>query len=168
MRRIIIFAAIFALIFGVIANVKADSVKVADFTLNDLDGNPVTISELGGLLVLDFWATWCPPCKVEIPYLQELYDDFKDQGLYVVGISTEDVATQRRFIEQMENEGVEMTYLLLVDPDATVTREYEIEGIPTTIFVKPDLTLIEREVGFIPQYAERFREIIENNLPQED
>ena len=164
MKKILLLTAVLTLTIGTM--LLAEPVRVADFTLNDLDGNPVTLGELEGLIVLDFWATWCPPCKVEIPYLQNLYDDYKAQGLHVIGISTEDISTQQRFIEQMKNDGVEMSYTLLIDPNGAITRQYNIEGIPTTIFVKPDLTQIEREVGFIPQYAERFRQIIDNNLPE--
>ena len=166
MKKIVMFIALAALLTGVVSVIEAEVVRVADFTLNDLEGNPVTIGDLDGLIILDFWATWCPPCKVEIPYLQSFYDEFKDQGLRIVGISTEDVATQQRFVEQMKQDGVEITYDLLVDPNGLVTRQYGIQGIPTTIFVQPDLTQIEREVGFMPEYAVKFRQIIEDNLPE--
>jgi peroxiredoxin len=163
MKRLLLLTAVLTFAIGTLLFAQSD--KVNDFTLNDLDGNPVTLSELDGLIILDFWATWCPPCKVEIPYLQNLYNDYSDQGLHIIGISTEDINTQQRFIDQMRQDDVDMSYTLLIDPNGAVTRQYGIEGIPTTIFVKPDLSEIEREVGFIPQYAERFREIIENNLP---
>lgn len=143
----------------------AEVIKVADFTLNDIDGNPLTISKLDGLIILDFWATWCPPCRVEIPYLQAFYDEFKEKGLSVVGISTENEEIQKKFVEDMKKQGVDITYHLLVDPEGVVTRKYQIQGIPTTIFIKPDLTQIEREVGFTDSYAPVFREIIINNLP---
>ncbi len=166
MRRLYILAAVVILMLSSALIAETETVKVADFTLNDLDGNPVTISELEGLIILDFWATWCPPCRVEIPFLQDFYDEFHEKGLQIVGISTEDVATQKRFVEQMIKDGTEMTYHLLLDPEGIITRKYGVEGIPTTIFVKDDLTQIEREVGFAPQYAPRFREIIETNLPE--
>ena len=168
LRRILLIG--YVVIFGLSilsCAAEASGTKVGDFTLNDLDGNPVTISELDGLIILDFWATWCPPCKVEIPYLQSFHEEFGSKGLYVVGISNEQEPIQRKFIEDMKTDGVEITYILLVDADGSVTREYGIRSIPTTIFVKPDLTQIEKEVGFRPEYAQKFRSIIEKNLPQE-
>ncbi|MBW6516474.1 MAG: TlpA family protein disulfide reductase [Candidatus Cloacimonetes bacterium] len=166
MRKLSLVVIILMLGISFITCAETKAVQVTDFTLNDLDGNPVTISELDGLIILDFWATWCPPCKVEIPYLQSFYEEFGDQGLFVVGISSEEPAIQKKFVEDMKKEGVEMTYILLVDGDGAVTREYGIRSIPTTIFVKSDLTQIEREVGFRPEYAAKFREIIEKNLPK--
>jgi peroxiredoxin len=139
---------------------------VSAFALQDLEGNTVDLAELDGLLVLDFWATWCPPCKVEVPYLQKFYDDYKERGLHVIGVSTESVEVQEKFRKEMQEDGVAMDYILLVDPDRSVTTQYKIQGIPTTIFVKPDKTVIHHEVGFAPQYAEKFKEIIEDNLPE--
>ncbi len=166
MKKLAILALVMALGISMVACAEAKENKIEDFTLNDLEGNPVTLSELDGLIILDFWATWCPPCKVEIPYLQSFHEEFGEQGLYVVGVSSEEVTIQKRFINDMKDEGVEMTYILLVDPEGLVTRKYGVRSIPTTIFARPDLSVIEREVGFRPEYAEKFRNIIEGNLPQ--
>lgn len=168
MKRVLILIAVFALMLSALISTEREEGKVEDFTLYDLEGNPVTLSELDGLIILDFWATWCPPCRVEIPYLQSFYDEYGVEGLNIVGISTEDVETQEAFVKEMREEGIDMSYHLLVDPDGEITSLYGIRGIPTTIFIDDDLNEIDREVGFMPEYAERFRRIIEENLPEED
>ncbi len=168
MKRLLLLSVVFVFSMSIISGSDELSTKVADFTLEDLEGDRVTLSDLDGLIILDFWATWCPPCKVEIPYLQDFYDEYKEEGLHILGISTEDISTQKNFKEQMKTEGTDITYTLLVDPDRQVTREYRIEGIPTTIFVDSELNQIEREVGFIPEYAINFRKIIEANLPERE
>jgi thiol-disulfide isomerase/thioredoxin len=136
----------------------------ADFTLKDLHGNSVTLSELDKFIVLDFWATWCDPCKAEIPLLQEIYEKYKDQDLIVVGVSTESVEKQQEFFQQLKENGTEVTYLRLVDSDMAVTREYGIRSIPTTFFIDEDGNIIHQEKGFAPQSATKFENIIENNL----
>jgi len=162
---LIVFSLVMALSFGLLTSVEAKQGKIADFTLNDLTGKPVTISQLEGVVILDFWATWCPPCKVEIPYLQQLYDEYADKGLHIVGVSTESVAVQQKFIDQMRKQGIKMSYTFLVDPDGKVSKQYGIQGIPTTIFTNTNLDLIEKEVGFIPEYIDKFIKIVEANLP---
>ncbi len=162
--RKVLFIAILALavmtMFG-----EDNAIIVPDFTLPDFEGNMVTLSDLEGLIILDFWATWCPPCRDEVPVLQNFIDEYSDRGLNIIGISSEDIATQQQFKEQMNEQGVAMSYTLLVDEDQSVFRQYEVQGIPTTIFVDSDLRQIYREVGFAPHYEEGFRKIIEENLP---
>ncbi len=163
MKSTITIILILCAVFTLQAN--DETVYVTDFTLPDLAGNMVTLSEFEGLIVLDFWASWCPPCRDEVPVLQRLYDEYKEQGLHIIGISNEDVITQKRFKEDMVEQDVAMDYTLLVDIDRTVFGDYKIQGIPTTIFIRDDLSKIYKEIGFTIEYEDKFREIIKNNLP---
>lgn len=151
---------------GILAKYSGDYnlVEHADFTLNDLEGNPVTLSELDKFIVLDFWATWCGPCKAEIPFLQKIYEKYQDQDLVVVGVSTESVEKQEEFFQELENEGTNVTYLRLIDPDMKVTREYGIRSIPTTFIIDKEGKLLLQEKGFAPETAVKFENIIENNI----
>ncbi len=124
-----------------------------DFTLNDLEGNSVTLSEIKGVVILDFWATWCPPCKKEIPFLLSLQKKY--QNITIIGISNEDVETQKKFVETMKSQGVNMNYTLLVDSQtsSSVSAMYRINSIPSTYIIGKDGTLVKKEVGFADELA---------------
>jgi peroxiredoxin len=98
----------------------------ADFTLNDIQGKPWHLHDLHGKVVLvNFWATWCPPCRKEMPDLQALYDKYKDRGFIVLSISDEDSAKVAPFISERN-----ITYPVLLDPGRKVNEEFIVEGIP--------------------------------------
>jgi len=98
----------------------------ADFTLSDLQGNPWHLRDLKGKVVLvNFWATWCPPCRKEMPDLQALYDKYKDEGFVVISISDEEVAKVQPFIAERK-----ITYPVLLDPGRKVNDLFQVEGIP--------------------------------------
>ena len=98
----------------------------ADFTLADLEGRKWTLKSLRGKVVLvNFWATWCPPCRKEIPDLEALYESFKGQGLVILGISDETAAKVQPFVHKEK-----ITYPVLLDPGRKVNDIYSVEGIP--------------------------------------
>jgi peroxiredoxin len=113
-----------------LAKLEADDQRrqTADFTLTDLAGKKWTLRELRGKVVLvNFWATWCPPCRKEIPDLEALYEQFKDQGLVVLAISDEERGKVEPFMAERR-----VTYPVLLDPGRTVHQRFEVEGIPKT------------------------------------
>ena len=110
------------------AQLEADDRKREhpDFTLKDLSGKPWTFSELRGKVVLvNFWATWCPPCRKEMPDLETLYDRFGSKGLVVLGISDEDVAKVEPFVNARK-----VSFPVLLDPGRKVNEMFVVEGIP--------------------------------------
>ena len=110
------------------ARLEADDAKrqSADFTLADLQGKKWHLQELRGKVVLvNFWATWCPPCRKEMPDLQALYDKFKDQGFVVLAISDEEAAKVSPFIAERK-----IGYPILLDPGRKVNEAFIVEGIP--------------------------------------
>ena len=100
----------------------------ADFTLADLEGKPWSLKSLQGKVVLvNFWATWCPPCRKEMPDLESLYKQFQKQGLVILAISDEDASKVKPFIAEQE-----ISYTVLLDPGRKVNTLFHVMGIPKT------------------------------------
>jgi peroxiredoxin len=100
----------------------------ANFTLTDLQGSSWTLKDLRGKVALvNFWATWCPPCRKEMPDLEALHNRFKDQGLVILAISDEGAAKVAPFIA-----GHKITYPILPDPGHRVSDLFVVQGIPKT------------------------------------
>ena len=111
-----------------IAKLEADDQarQKADFTLTDLQGKSWTLHELHGKVVLvNFWATWCPPCRKEMPDLDALYKRFKDEGLVILAVDDEDAAKVKPFLTDRP-----VTYPVLLDPGRKVNDLFHIDGIP--------------------------------------
>lgn len=110
------------------ARLEGDDAKRqnADFTLSDLQGKTWHLRDLHGKVVLvNFWATWCPPCRKEMPDLEALYEKFKDQGFVVLSISDEESAKVAPFIAERK-----ISYPVLLDPGRKVNDAFIVEGIP--------------------------------------
>ncbi len=110
------------------AKLDADDAKRqnADFTLTDLQGKAWHFQDLRGKVVLvNFWATWCPPCRKEMPDLDTLFNRFKDQGFVVLAISDEEAAKVVPFIGERK-----ISYPILLDPGRKVNELFQVEGIP--------------------------------------
>ncbi len=107
--------------------VKADQARqAADFSLLDITGHTWTLSNLKGKIVLvNFWATWCPPCRKEMPDMETLYQKYKDKGLVILAISDEDKSKVEPFIAKNK-----YTYPILLDPGRKVNTMFTVDGIP--------------------------------------
>lgn len=141
---------------------KQDSVQrkeAIDFTLTDLDNVERTLSaQKGSVVVVDFWATWCPPCKVEIPYLKNMYDSYKDQGLVMWGVGLDDEAKLRKFAGDFE-----INYPILVGTRA-LGQQYDVQGIPTTFIFDKSNRIAFKHVGFAAGMEKSFEEEIKQLL----
>jgi len=116
------------------------------FTLQDLKGNQVSLSDFKGkVVILDFWATWCPPCVREIPHFIELYEQYKDQGFAMVGISLDHqgVSVVKSFVQKYR-----VNYPILMT-DGRVDRAYGgITYIPTTFVIDAAGNIRQKYVSY--------------------
>jgi peroxiredoxin len=127
------------------------------FTLKDTDGKKVSLADYKGkAVVVDFWATWCAPCKVEIPWLEKLHDQYASQGLVVLGISEDDLDVddkaallkeKREIAESAEKLGI--NYPVLID-DAKVADPYGgVDALPTTFYVDRSGKVVAATIGLV-------------------
>lgn len=122
--------------------------KVApDFTVKTLDGKTLKLSELRGhAVVLNFWATWCPPCKMELPWFVDLQKKYGPQGLQIVGISEDEGGKDKvaAFVKEM---GV--NYPIAMD-DVNVSEKYgDVEDLPTTFYIDRNGKIVEFAMGLV-------------------
>ncbi len=103
-----------------------------DFTLDMLDGRAITLSDLQGQVVLiNFWASWCLPCREEMPAIQQVYERYRDQGFVVLAVNLqEEDAHVAAFVDQLE-----LTFPVLMDRDGDVFDRYRVMALPSTFFL---------------------------------
>jgi len=119
--------------------------RAIDFTLNDLFGNPVTLSDYKGKVVfLNFWATWCPPCRDEMPGMESLYTALKGEDFEMLAVST-DRASKSTVSQFISNRG--FTFPVLLDPSGKASIPYGISGIPTTFIIDKRGIITQKIIG---------------------
>lgn len=128
-----------------------------DFTLMDLDGNEISLSDFNRkVLILNFWATWCPPCREEIPDFVEVYNEYESKDVQFIGVSNEDISTLKSFVEDYD-----ISYPILID-DANIMGKWGISAIPTTFVFDKNGQIIFKNVGMMT--GEQLKNIIEDEL----
>gem|GEM_PF-1010231 len=144
---------------------KADSLRTAISQLlpeapplsgKTIDGKQIRAEELRGkILVLNFWATWCGPCKREIPHLNELVEQFgRDTGIVFIAITKEDRKTVEKFLKEHPFE-----YTIIVDGDKP-TRDYHVMAFPTHYVINREGRIVFNQIGYTPQLKERLEEVL--------
>jgi len=119
----------------------------ADFTLTDLQGKNWQLASLHGKVVLvNFWATWCPPCRKEMPDLDALYQRFADQGFVILAISDEEQAKVAPFIAEHR-----ITYPVLLDPGRKVNDLFQVQGIPKSFVYDREGKLVTQSIDMRTQ-----------------
>ena len=128
------------------SNVKGRSAP--DFELASIDGKKIKLSDYKGkAVVLNFWATWCGPCKIEIPWFVELQKQYGSQGLEIVGVAMDENPTAEKIGKFANQEGINYTVLLGNDPVADLYGGAEV--LPTTFYIGRDGKIVARAFGLI-------------------
>jgi peroxiredoxin len=118
-----------------------------DFTLKTLEGHTVRLSELRGqkVVLINFWATWCPPCRIEMPAMQQIYSEYKAKGLEILAVNIESDAQEeiRDFVKELR-----LTFPILLDPDMKITRNFRLIGLPVSILIDRQGVIRAKIVGY--------------------
>ncbi|MDD3705761.1 MAG: redoxin domain-containing protein [Clostridiaceae bacterium] len=140
-----------------ISESKINLMNDYDFSLEDLNGNKVDLSSFKGKKIfLNFWATWCPPCKAEMPDIEKLYQETKDSDLVILAVNVgEDKKTAQNFMNANK-----YNFTVLLDVTGEVSRLYQVTGIPTSYFIDTEGFLEDGITGGIS--LESMKEYISN------
>lgn len=128
-----------------------------DFTLKSLSGKNLKLSEFRGqVILLNFWASWCGPCRQEMPILEEIHHRYKDLGFTVLGINVDEDIEKAK--QQLEDTPV--SFPILLDTQNLVSEAYKLEAMPTTILIDRDGTMRFLHKGYQPGFEEHYKQEI--------
>ncbi|MEZ4321425.1 MAG: TlpA disulfide reductase family protein [Myxococcota bacterium] len=152
-----------SLLVAVTLSASAFAAEATNFTLTDIGGKKVSLTDFGDdVVVMSFWATWCGPCKEEMPHLQKMYAEKKDQGFTVLSISTDDARSASRvkpFI--MKNA---YTFPVLLDRESKVITQYNpSKTLPYTVVIAKG-EIVKSHSGFNPGDEEELAKLVDELL----
>jgi cytochrome c biogenesis protein CcmG, thiol:disulfide interchange protein DsbE len=137
--------------------------KAPSFALKDTGGKAVKLSDFSGkLVVIDFWATWCGPCKESSVELEKLYRKYKDRGVVVLGISMDSGSDAVQKVKGYAEKN-DLTYLMLMD-DGKASDTYRVYSIPATYILDKNQVIVKMYKGYMPGLGDRIAEEIERLL----
>jgi peroxiredoxin len=140
---------------------KSNESGITDFTLRSLDGNDTKLSDTKGqVVIIDFWATWCPPCRNSIPTFVRLYDKYHERGFTILGIGLDDEQALLKYRNEMK-----IPYPILVG-DNDIAKAYGVTGIPKTIFIDKKGNVRKTQVGFAPELEAQFDALVDSLLSE--
>ncbi|SRR3989339_108396 len=159
MKKLLLSAVLGIGMFIAIAG-RSAAAGAPDFSLAGIDNSQFTLSKNKGKVVfVDFWASWCPPCRKSIPAVEELYQTFKNEKVEVVGINVEGDASKARAFAKKNG----MQYSVLVD-DGRAARNYGVSGIPAFFIIDAKGNIAKRYVGYQPgvedEWAAEIRKLL--------
>ena len=139
-------------------------VPAPDFTLPGLDGQMVSLADYRGKVVLlNIWATWCPPCVEEMPSMEKLYQEFKDDNLEILAVSIDALGAEvvGPFMQKYN-----LTFPALLDPEGTIRQSYQVTGVPESFIIDQQGVLAKKIIGAAdwssPGVLSFFRNLLQN------
>jgi len=133
-------------------------------TLSTLDGGRTSVADYRGkLVVLNFWATWCPPCTLEMPSLEALWRRYRDRGLVVIGVSVDRGAPRALLEPYVRN--LKLTFPILLDPDSKTSDRWRVTALPATFLVRPGGEVAGMATGAREWNSDEMQALVEHLLP---
>jgi peroxiredoxin len=151
-----------SLVFGAaLGQAKEINEPVADFTLNSRQGDKLRLENFRGQVVmLNFWASWCGPCRQEMPLMDDIYEQYKDLGFTVLAVNVDANREEaHRFLDK-----VPVTYPILYDPESRVSELYQVQAMPTTIMIDRNGMARFIHYGYKPGYEDDYEQQIRQLL----
>jgi peroxiredoxin len=139
----------------------AADVQAPGFTLQSLDGKTVTLGQYkGDVVMINFWASWCGPCRQEMPLLDDIYKQYKDMGFVLLGVNVEpDASNANGWLKKTP-----VSYPILYDPKSAVSQLYQVQAMPTTVIIDRQGVVRFVHNGYLPgdedQYMNSIRSLI--------
>jgi thiol-disulfide isomerase/thioredoxin len=131
-----------------------------DLEFAGADGGSIRLSQLAGnVVLLNVWATWCGPCRLELPIVQKMYDRYSDRNFVVLAVNID--ADRRRIDPFLKRFNLSLPIYYAAPEEAAAMTAM---GIPSTFILAPDRTLIDRAVGYSPDVEERWKQVVEKHL----
>jgi len=124
-----------------------------DFALTSIDGKNVRLKELRGQVVLvNFWASWCGPCRQEMPLLEDMYKKYNKLGFVILGVNVEEDSSKAKSMLR----DVPVTFPVLLDPQNSVSKQYNVKAMPTTAIVDRNGKIRYIHEGYQPGYEKNY------------
>ena len=161
LRNTIIALVFSAFAASSLASSGMEGQKAPDFALKSSTGENLRLSEYrGDVVMINFWATWCGPCRQEMPLLDELYNRYQRVGFNLLGVNIDD--DSRRAMQMAEELGID--FPVLFDATKEVSRLYEVEAMPVTVLVDREGTVRYVHHGYKPGYEDMYLDQIRSLL----
>jgi peroxiredoxin len=161
-KLILVFALI---IIPYILNAQEIGKELPSFSGKTANGEKVSLSDYKGkVTIIDFWASWCKPCTEEFPFLVELYDNYSEKGMDLLGINLdEEVDNMNKFLKKLDKDN---KFKIISDPDSKIGNLYNVEAIPSTFILDKKGVVRYMHLGFSSEEKEKFKKEIESLLSE--
>jgi peroxiredoxin len=153
MRKVLTAAALTVLVAGAVPAAEISG-AAPEFTLDSRDGDRVALADLkGDVVMINFWATWCGPCREEMPHLEALYERYSDLGFTLLGINVEeDSSLSNAFLAETP-----VSFPILFDPSNSVSARYDVVAMPSTVLIDRAGNMRFIHHGYKPGYENEYQ-----------